>query len=460
MVIMSKKFKIGYLPLTKANWTNDTLEAARKNAKEYLQSLPDVEVIGGDSMIDFEDRAIKELEFFEKEQPDMIVAHFMTFSLGVIVPMFAQRLKVPVVLWSMKEPDPCGGRLQNNSFCAANMNSHFMYRMHVPYFHVHAEVGSDDAKVQLSKAIRVTRTMNVLNRMRIGVIGGRVPGFFTSSWDEMLLRTKIGPEIKIITEHEVIEAARNLTADELDDAVKTILSDAPVHPTDGPTEDQLKKSAALFGAVKKMKDKFLVDTLAMRCWPEFISNDLYGITVCSTIGHLTNHGYLTACEGDAYGAVMMRISQELTGDLPFFCDMIVMEGEYGVAWHCGAAPCGLCKAGYQPQLRKSATVEGGGVKGVTNEFPLKPGRVTLARLGEKRDGDGFRMLIATGEGLDTDLFVRGNPLKIKFDAGCDKLREVVINQGWEHHYALSYGDLVPELLDLCRCMDIEPVVVQ
>ena len=136
---MSKTFKIGYLPLTKANWTNETLEAARKNAKEYLQSLPGVEVIGGDRMIDFEDKAIQELEFFEKERPDMIVAHFMTFSLGVIVPMFAQRLKVPVVLWSMKEPDPKGGRLQNNSFCAANMNSHFMYRMHVPYFHVHAK---------------------------------------------------------------------------------------------------------------------------------------------------------------------------------------------------------------------------------------------------------------------------------------------------------------------------------
>ena len=42
----------------------------------------------------------------EQERPDLIVAHFMTFSLGVIVPMFAQRLKVPVVLWSMKEPVP------------------------------------------------------------------------------------------------------------------------------------------------------------------------------------------------------------------------------------------------------------------------------------------------------------------------------------------------------------------
>ena len=457
---MAKTFKIGYLPLTKANWTNETLEAARKNAKEYLQSLPGVEVIGGDRMIDFEDKAIQELDFFEKERPDLIVAHFMTFSLGVIVPMFAQRLKVPVVLWSMKEPDPKGGRLQNNSFCAANMNSHFMYRMHVPYFHIHAEVGSSEANAGLEKAIRVTRTVNMLNRMRIGVIGGRVPGFFTSSCDEMLLRTKVGPEVKFITEHEVIEAARNLKPEELDAAMKTILSDAEVHPTDGPSEEQLKKSAALFAAVGKMKDKFLVDTFAMRCWPEFFSNDLYGIAICSTIGHLTNHGFLTACEGDAYGAVMMRMEQELTGELPFFCDMIVMEGDYGVAWHCGAAPCKLCKPGYRPQLCHSATVEGGGVKGVTDEFPLKPGRVTLARLGEKRDGDGFRMLIATGEALDTDLFVRGNPVKIKFDAGCDKLRDVVISQGWEHHYALSYGDIVPELLDICRILDIEPVVVQ
>ena len=70
------------------------------------------------------------------------------------------------------------------------------------------------------------------------------------------------------------------------------------------------------------------------------------------------------------------------------------------------------------------------------------------------------MLIATGEALDTDLFVRGNPVKIKFDAGCGKLRDVVINQGWEHHYALAYGDIVPELLDICRILNIEPVVVQ
>ena len=448
------------MPLSKVNWTNDTLEAARANAVAFLKSLPGVEVIGGDRMLTLEDEAVGQLDEIEKAQPDLIITHFMTFSLGVVPPMYAQRLNVPVVLWSMKEPDPQGGRLQNNSFCAANMNAHHMWRLHIPYFHVHAEPGSDDAAAQLLQAIRVTKAMKELSRMRIGLVGGRVPGFYTSCCSEMLLRRKLGPEVKIITQHELFTTAKKLTDAEVKEATDTLLSDAPCHPTDGPREGQLEKSARLFGAVKKLKDKFMVDTFAMRCWPEVILNDLYGIAVCSTLGHLTNHGFVTACEGDVYGAVMMRIAKTVSNDMPFFCDLIIAEGEYGVAWHCGAAPCKLCKEGFQPTLRCSATVEGGGVKGITNEFPLKPGRVTLARLGETRDGDGYRMLIATGDGLDTDLFVRGNPLKIKFDAGCDAVRKEVINNGWEHHYALMYGDQSEALLALCRNMDIQPTIIK
>ena len=152
---------------------------------------------------------------------------------------------------------------------------------------------------------------------------------------------------------------------------------------------------------------------------------------------------------------MMRVGQEISQEKPFFCDLIICEGDYGVAWHCGAAPCSICKEGSKPELHCSATVEGGGVKGLTNEFPLKPGRVTLARLGEKRDGDGYRMLVCTADGLDTDLFVRGNPLKIRFDAGCDTVRKELIENGWEHHFVLIYGDHADELSAFCRNMDIE-----
>ncbi len=448
-------FKIGYLPLSKVNWTNDTLEAARRDAIEFLETLPGVEVMAPDHMLALEDEAIALLDEWEGNRPDVIITHFLTFSLGVVPPMFAQRLGVPVILWSQPEPDPAGGRLQNNSFCAANMNAHHLYRLHIPYFHVHAQSGTPEAAAKLTQAVKVAKVMKELKRTRIGLIGGRVPGFYTSCVNELNFRRLIGPEVKLITEHEVFTAAEKLSPAELEQAQKEILEDAACHCSDGPKGNQFEKAARLYGAIVKTKKKFMVDTLAMRCWPEVILDEFYGIAVCSTMGHLTNHGHICACEGDVYGATMMKIGEILSGEKTFFCDLIICEGEYGVTWHCGAAPCSIGKPGFKPELHCSATVEGGGVKGVTNEFPLKPGRVTLARLGEKRDGDGFRMLVCTGTGLDTDLFVRGNPLKIKFDAPCEAIMQEVIENGWEHHYALMYGDHAQALSDLCRNMGIE-----
>ena len=58
-------FKIGYLPLSKVNWTNDTLEAARADAIKFLEKLPDVEVIAPDHMLALEGEAIEVLEQWE-----------------------------------------------------------------------------------------------------------------------------------------------------------------------------------------------------------------------------------------------------------------------------------------------------------------------------------------------------------------------------------------------------------
>lgn len=456
---MRHELKIGYLPLTKASWMNPSLDEKRAMALDILKKAsPSSKVAGGGMMIASEPQAIEACELFRNENVDAIVCFFATFSLGTIVPLIANKLKVPVILWSMPEPPANGQRLQANSFCAANMNAHFMWKLDIPYFHVHSGMDEAGTAGKLKKIFDSIRAAKTVRNTRLGVIGGRVPGFYTSSCDEMLLRKKLGVEIKYIMMLEVVKAAENMPEEKIDRAMELIRQDSKV--ISEPTADELRKSAALYAAVIAMKEKFLVDSFAMRCWPEINISELYGIGVCSTIGTLTNHGTVTACEGDVYGAVMMILEDAITGIKPFFCDMIVMEGEFGVAWHCGAAPCSLCREGYDAQLRKSSIIDGGGLKGLTNEFPLRSGRVTLARLGEVRDGSGFRMLIAPGTAIDTDLHVRGNPLKIKFDAGCEKLRNVVINQGFEHHYAMGYGDMSDELLNVCKLMNIEPLVVK
>ena len=140
---MQKKLKIGFLPLTKQNWTNAIMQKQRQQACDMLSGIAGVELVGGSDMIETEAQAVKILEDFERERPDVLVAFFATFALGTIVPLFTKRLGVPVVLWSQPEPDPEGGRLKANSLCASNMNSHFMWRLRVPYFHVHGAVGSE-----------------------------------------------------------------------------------------------------------------------------------------------------------------------------------------------------------------------------------------------------------------------------------------------------------------------------
>ena len=66
----------------------------------------------------------------------------------------------------------------------------------------------------------------MLRELRIGSIGGRVPGFFTSNYDEMLLRNKIGPEVIPLTALEAASLAKNLPREKVEEAKKILLGDA------------------------------------------------------------------------------------------------------------------------------------------------------------------------------------------------------------------------------------------
>ncbi|MFR6032959.1 MAG: hypothetical protein ACLUKN_07095 [Bacilli bacterium] len=85
-----------------------------------------------------------------------------------------------------------------------------------------------------------------------------------------------------------------------------------------------------------MKKNFLW-THSLSVVVEVINSDLYGITACSTLGHLTNNGVITACEGDVYGAVLMRLEYELTGESPFFAISLCANQTQSTAWFGTAA---------------------------------------------------------------------------------------------------------------------------
>ena len=92
----------------------------------------------------------------------------------------------------------------------------------------------------------------------------------------------------------------------------------------------------------------------------------------------------------------------------------------------------------------------------TAEFQLRPGVVTLCRLHEC-DGK-FKMLITTGESIESDQSLRGSWSWVKV-ADMNRLYSTLVKEGFIHHASLIHGDYTRAIKDACEHLGIETVIV-
>ena len=110
------------------------------------------------------------------------------------------------MLWGVPEPTLDGPKLRSNSFCGLNMNAHTLMRLGRKYDYIFC--GPDEAPAALAPTFRVIDCLQRLRRVRLGLVGYRVPGFYTSTFDEMGLRRLLGVEVHHVTTAELFDVAR------------------------------------------------------------------------------------------------------------------------------------------------------------------------------------------------------------------------------------------------------------
>lgn len=445
--------KIGYMAISKASWMTPKIEQIATATFANLKTLSDEIIFQGVTTTEAE--GIQRANEFAAAQVDAVIMHFVTFPVGAIIPAVAQRLNVPFILLANPE-EPCEGKMwEQNSFCGANMAAHGMNRLRKQYCYVMAMPEETADKVRIPLA--AVRTISMLRDLRIGHVGGRVPGFYTSNFDEMQLRREFGVAVEVLDLIEIVKTAEQLNEQEMKAAVEVVKNSAA--KVNCVSDAELELAARMYGAFRKAADKYNLSTYAVRCWPEF--SDLFGIAPCAVLGMLSDTGYATSCEGDVTGAVTMKILEYLAdGGMAFFIDLISTDAETntGVVWHCGAAPKSLCRKFEETELRLHMRVDGGDKKGITNDFSLKEGRVTLAKLDTDADGK-LRMLVAPGTAINTEPFIRGNPLTVRFDGAVPQLVDTIMKKGFEHHYAVIHADVKAELIQFCEWLNIEIILV-
>jgi L-fucose isomerase-like protein len=385
---------------------------------------------------------------------DLLLVLQTTFTDATMTVALAQRAREPFAIWALPEPR-LGGRLRLNAYCGLNLAAHALGKAGKPFnwLYVRPQDASSDrlralaappvlapsAAAPPAGAIdgpKADALLKALQGARFAVVGDHPAGFHTCEHDPALLGALGGFEVERIELDDLFARAKAAPAEAV------AAARAKAGDLEGLAEvdqDQLERSFRVFCALGEVKRATGARGLAVRCWPEMFTE--YGCAACGPMAMMNAEMTPSACEADVHGSLSQLMLQELAGEPAWMADLVDIGGpdDTAVLWHCGLAPLSM----RDPEAPAEAQIHTNRRMPLLHQFPLKPGRVTLARLSQARGG--LMLVIASAEVLRRPRAFTGNSGVVRFDRPAETVSERIIEQGLEHHYALAYGDHRPAL---------------
>ena len=444
-----KQFQTAYLPIGVPTFH---LESARKEfdrSAALLRGICANTLVPDDMLLSLD----KLNGFMDTLDPDLIVLQNITFANAAYTMEVLHRFPdVPVVLWALREPVIDGGRLRLNSltgaYSAANTLRQFKKE---PVEFVFGAPAEEKVVRHLTAAVKAAELLHGMKSLRLAAVGHTPQGFgFGRALDAEMLKT-FGVRLESIEARELIEKAKGFTDEECD----AFLADAENRTVglDRTPERNRRDFARLYKAYADYVKDHGIGALCSRCWPDFFTS--FGTPVCTVLGILNDLGTAASCEADAYGALSMYMGMQLTGSPAFFGDPVSLnEEENSVTfWHCGMAACSLARKDTGAVIGEHCNRH----IGPTLEFGCeKAPCVTVFRVGKAPDGS-FRFFIASGEALDKEKQFFGTSVTVRTDGNAEAIVRRTVEEGWEPHFAVIYGDAAESLEILGRMLDLEVV---
>jgi len=217
--------------------------------------------------------------------------------------------------------------------------------------------------------------------------------------------------------------------------------------------EPLMKTLKAYVALKKLAEDKSYAGIAVRCWPEFFTH--YGAAACGAMAMMNENFVPCGCEADVYGVITSLVLQMISGEPAFNTDLVDIDPDSDtcVFWHCGQAPVQMA----DPDQPIRGTIHSNRKLPLLSEFPLKPGRITLARFSQ---GCGkVRLILGGGEMQSAPLAFSGTAGVAKLDSPISVVLENLMQEGLEHHTALIYGEHRPALRKLAELMGLEVVAL-
>lgn len=442
------------------------IEKHIKEVKDMLGKFDGVEVVAGDRIITDPKIAVEESRKMVSENVDGTIFNFPVWNFPNFVSIAATMGKEPYLFLAKRDPENPGlvGLL-----CSKGGIDQLGYK----YMSAWGDLNDEKLVKKVDTFIRVAHLLNTLKGQTYGMIGGRSMGMYTATPSLAQWQRQFGIDIEHIDQSEIIRLAKEVPEDKVKKALSWLKENVAEIAFDGEklTEETLSEQIRSYYATKKIVEDYKLDFFGVKCHCELSE---YYVPQCLSAAFFNDpydfdgkkEPIIMGCECDADGSLTMQILHLISDKPVLFFDFRDYDPEYNcyVFCNCGSQATWYAAASDDPRenlkhvhlLPTIPMFKGGGAH---VQYMAHPGRVTLARLGRKKDD--YWMAIMRGEFIEVPrekmkestwewphAFVK---LNIDYDT--------LIGKFPSNHAHAVYGDWVDTLVEGCRMLGIRPEVL-
>lgn len=395
---------------------------------------------------------------------DLIVGFLTTYMTATMLVPIAQRCGAPVLLINLQPTEAMdhaafdtGAWLAYCGACPLPEMANAFERSGVRFRSVSGYLEDERAWGRIGRWIRAAGVRSVLRHGRHGLMGHLYPGMYDVSTDLTMVTGNLGGHVEVLEFDDLRVRVDQVTGQQV--AEKLAQTHKTFELADSVVTEDLQWAAKVAAGLDRLVADFDLDSLAYyHRGLDGETHERLGAGMILGASLLTARGIPAAGEYELRTSLAMLITDRL-GAGGSFTELQALDFRDGVVEMGHDGPGHLAISERRPLLRGLGVYHGKRGWGVSVEFDVKHGPVTLVGVGQSRDGR-YKLIASQGEVVGGPLLRIGNTTsRVDFGTDPGEWTDAWSASGVGHHWALGSGHIIPELRALADLSGLELVEV-
>jgi L-arabinose isomerase len=375
---------------------------------------------------------------------DLIVLFLTTYLTSSMVLPIAQRSGTPVLVIDLQPTEKMdhagfdtGAWLAYCGQCPVPEVGNVFLRAGIPFRSVSGHLRQESAWRRISQWIDAAHVRAALRHARHGLMGHVYPGMLDVSTDLTLLPVTFGSHVEVLEFDDLRVRTEKVTDTEVKERMD--LARQVFSLDDSVNDDDFAWGAQVSVGLDRLAEDFELDSLAYyHRGLDGEQHERLGAGMILGASLLTARGIPTTGEYELRTTVA-QLATQVVGAGGSFCEIQALNFEDGVVEMGHDGPAHLAVSSRDPLLRGLGVFHGKRGWGVSVEFDVQHGPVTLLGLGQDRDGS-LSFVASQGTVVPGPLLGIGNTTsRVDFGRDPGEWVDEWSATGIGHHWSLSIG---------------------